>query len=68
MWLKKWKKKVRMFWRWVLLKNVKKKMKKIMKIVLCTTVFHSYPCQTRSIASACLSSRAFKGHSNKIKN
>jgi hypothetical protein len=45
-----------------------KKMKKIMRIVLCTTMFHSYPCQTRSIAFACLSSRAFKGRSKKIKD
>jgi hypothetical protein len=36
--------------------------------VLCTTMFHSYPCQTRSIASACLSSRAFKGRSKKMKD
>jgi hypothetical protein len=45
-----------------------KKWKKIMGIVLCTTMFHSSPCQTRSIASACLSSRAFKGRSKKIKD
>jgi len=44
-----------------------KKMKKIMRIVLCTTMFHFYPCQTRSIAFACLSSRAFKGRSKKNK-